>query len=66
MTQRLAVQADYTATKSGQRISGRVAFVARIEDSSKGYNLVERARRAVARRLRVRLADVQIDALISD
>ncbi len=64
MPVRLAVRASYTATKDGAETSGRVEFVARIADDSEGYKLEERARRAVARRLAVRLADVRITGVM--
>lgn len=64
MTERLAVRASYTVTKDGAETSGRVEFVARIVDASRGYKLEERARRAVARRLGIRLADVRITGVM--
>ena len=48
--ERLTVRATYVATKDGQEAAGLVEFVARVADSSKGYNLEERAKRAASRR----------------
>ncbi|HDR8909173.1 MULTISPECIES: hypothetical protein [Burkholderia cepacia complex] len=63
--ERIAVSATYEAVKHGELVAGNVEFVARIVDPSKGYDLITRAQRAVARRLRVRLADVKILGIIS-
>ena len=52
-TERIAVTADYEAVQHGKQVVGRVEFVACVADSMKGYDLLTRAQRAVARRLRV-------------
>ncbi|MXN79625.1 hypothetical protein GR157_33505 [Burkholderia sp. 4701] len=58
--ERIAVSASYEAIQQGKPIVGRVDFVARVADATKGYDLAMRAQRAVARRLRIRVADVKI------
>ncbi|WDD90270.1 hypothetical protein Bsp3421_000093 (plasmid) [Burkholderia sp. FERM BP-3421] len=63
--ERIAVSATYEVVQSGERVTGSVAFVARVTDPSKGLDLVTRAQRAVARRLRVRLSDVKILGVMS-
>lgn len=63
--ERIAVIADYEVKKHGELLTGRVEFVARIADPAKGFDLVARAQRAVARRLTVREADVKIVGLLS-
>jgi hypothetical protein len=63
--ERIAVSATYEAMKHGEPVTGRIEFVARVTDSSKGLDIVTRARRAVARRLRVRLADVKVLGVMS-
>jgi hypothetical protein len=63
--ERIAVSAIYEAVQHGEAVAGRVEFVARVVDASKGYDLATRAQRAVARRLRVRLADVKILGVMS-
>jgi hypothetical protein len=51
--ERSFLQASYTALKDGTTTSGRIEFIARLPASTKGVNLIERARRAAARRLRL-------------
>jgi hypothetical protein len=63
--ERIAVSATYEALQNGKPVAGRVDFVARVADASRGYDLTTRAQRAVARRLRVRTADVKIVGLTS-
>ncbi|CAM2198547.1 conserved protein of unknown function (plasmid) [Paraburkholderia kururiensis] len=63
--ERIAVTADYEAMQHGKLLVGRVEFVARVAHTAKGYDLMTRAQRAVARRLRVRLADVKIVGILS-
>jgi hypothetical protein len=63
--ERIAVSASYEVVKNGVPVAGRVEFVARVADATKGYDLAARAQRAVARRLRVRLADVKILGVMS-
>lgn len=63
--ERIAVSASYEAVQDGKRVAGHIEFVARVADARKGYDLPTRAQRAVARRLRVRLADVKILGVIS-
>lgn len=58
--ERIAVTANYETIREGKLVVGRVEFVARVADAAKGYDLSTRAQRAVARRLRVRPADVKI------
>lgn len=62
--ERLTVSASYTAIKDGLEIAGRVEFVARVSDSSKGYNLEDRARKAVVRRLKVPASNVRITGVM--
>jgi hypothetical protein len=63
--ERIAVSATYEAVKDGEPVAGRIEFVARVTDPSKGLDLVTRAQRAVARRLRVHLANVKILGVMS-
>ncbi|AOJ09998.1 hypothetical protein WS71_22360 [Burkholderia mayonis] len=63
--ERIAVSASYEAVQHGRPVVGRVEFVARVSDANRGYDLATRAQRAVARRLRVRLADVKILGVMS-
>jgi hypothetical protein len=63
--ERIAVSATYEVLKNGRPVTGRVDFVARVADASRGYDLTARAQRAVARRLRVRPADVNIVGVTS-
>lgn len=59
--ERLAVTASYKVTlDSGATQQGRVQFVARVADASKGYDLLGRAKRAVARRLKCAASKVAI------
>lgn len=60
----LTVCASYTAIKAGSEVSGKVEFVARVRDSSKGYNLEGRARSAVARRLKIPASSVRITGVM--
>lgn len=64
-TERIWVKAHYTVTKDAQTLSGAVEFIARLADPGRGANLVARARRAVARRLRVPVSSVDITGIIS-
>lgn len=63
--ERLAVRASYIASKDGSEMGGNVEFVARIRDSSKGYGLEDRARKAVARRLKVPASNIRITGVMS-
>ncbi|KVL85370.1 hypothetical protein WT03_29740 [Burkholderia stagnalis] len=63
--ERIAVSASYEAVKLGKAVTGRVDFIARVADPTKGFDLTTRAQRAVARRLRVRPADVKIVGIMS-
>lgn len=65
MMKRIAVSANYEAIKHGVAVKGRVDFIARVADHSRGCGLTLRAQRAVVRRLRVRLADVKITGVMS-
>lgn len=65
MMERIAVSANYEAIKHGVAVKGRVDFIARVADHSRGCDFTLRAQRAVARRLRVRLADVKITGVMS-
>lgn len=63
--ERLTVRASYTITSGDNKSDGMIEFVARICDSSKGINAVGRARRAVARRIKVRQSDVEITGVMT-
>lgn len=63
--ERISVTASYEVVQQGRAVSGHVEFVARVADAGKAYDLATRAKRAVARRLRVRLADVKILGIMS-
>ncbi|KVR29922.1 hypothetical protein WK13_27900 [Burkholderia ubonensis] len=63
--ERIAVSANYEVVLYGKTVTGHVEFVARVADGSQGYDLTTRAQRAVARRLRVRVADVKILGVMS-
>jgi len=58
--ERTAVCDIYVATQHDKAVAGRVDFVARVADAAKGYDLAMRAKGAVAGRLRIRVADVNI------
>lgn len=49
--ERIAVSASYEAVKLGKAVTGRVDFIARVADPTKGYDLTSRAQSAVVRRL---------------
>jgi len=40
--ERIAVSASYEAVQGGKPVAGRIEFVARVADASKGYDLVYR------------------------
>jgi hypothetical protein len=63
--ERVGMMVNYEATQNGKPVIGQLNFVARVADSTKGYDLSIRAQRAVARRLRVKLSDVKIVGVLS-
>lgn len=65
LVERVGVKATYALENGDAKNSGSIEFIARVRDPSKGYNLMERARRAVARHHKVKLSAVVITGLIS-
>ena len=62
--ERIAVRISYTVTRAGKPENGELEFIARVVNSSKGYDLVGRGRRAVSRRLKVPLSTVEITGVL--
>jgi hypothetical protein len=63
--ERITVKATYVVADGASQSTGSVEFVARVKDSSKGYNLSGRAKQAVARRNKVKHSAVTITGLSS-
>lgn len=62
--ERVMVRASYkVGSDSAEK---RVEFVARVKDSSEGYNLAERARKAAARRENVPASQIKITGCMGD
>ncbi|MEX3859725.1 MULTISPECIES: hypothetical protein [Paraburkholderia] len=63
--ERIVVSARYEVVNNVKPVAGPVEFVARVAEATKGNDLAARARRAVARRSGIRLADVKILVMLS-
>jgi len=63
--ERVAASGSYTCLINGIESAGRVEFIARVKDSSKGYSLLDQARRAAARREAVKLAAITVTGIVS-
>lgn len=66
MSERIGVLVNYVVrVPGGNESSGCIEFVARVPGAAKPDGLVDRAQRAVARRLRVPIKSVSITGLIT-
>lgn len=62
---RILVTASYVATRNGAPENGQISFIARVTNPDQECRFVERAKNAVARRLKIARSAIVITGIIS-